>query len=85
MTSEINAQHNRIILDRQGVATVGQLAFVSSWQSFSLTERSVAVTVLKRGVILSVTQPGKRQAQCRPYQDILPVVFVVTGSGQSDD
>lgn len=63
MISEINAQHNRIILDGQAVATVGQLALLCSWQSFSMTKGSVAVTILKRRVILSVTQPGKCQAQ----------------------
>lgn len=52
-----------ITLHRQAVATVGQLAFLCSGQSFPMTKRSVAVTVLKRRVVLSVTQPGERLAQ----------------------
>lgn len=71
-------------LHGQDVGGVGQLALLCGRNSLSVTQRSVAVWVPKGRVVLPVAQPGKGETQQRPHQHILPVVFVVAGSGEGD-
>lgn len=71
-------------LQGQDVGGVGQLALLCGGNSLSVAQGSVAVSVLEGGVVLSVAQPGEGEAQQGAHQHVLPVVFVVAGSGEGD-
>lgn len=55
-------------LKGQDVVGVGQFAFLCSGQGLSAPQRSVAVGVLQRRVVLSVAQPGEGQTQQRAHE-----------------
>ena len=55
------------VLQGQDVVGVGQFALLCGGNSVSVTQRSVAVSVLKRRVVLSVTQPGEDETQQRTH------------------
>lgn len=55
------------VLPGQDVVGVGQFAFLCGRNGLSVTQRSVAVRVLKGRVVLSVTQPGEGKAQQRTH------------------
>lgn len=57
-------------LHGQDVGGVGQLALLCGRNSLSVTQRSVAVWVPKRRVVLPVAQPGEGETQQRPHQHI---------------
>lgn len=63
-------QFRSAALQGQDVVGVGQLTLLCGGNSLSVTQRSVAVGVLKWRVVLSVTQPGEGQTQQRTHQYI---------------